>query len=58
MEYQNITKVSIKIQNKIIQWQLQMRMIKKKPKERNIERYISPEKGKKIIDNLIFNIIV
>ena len=58
MEYQNITKVSIKIQNKIIQWQLQIRMIKKISKERNIERYISPEKGKKIIDNLIFNIIV
>ena len=28
MEYQNITKVSKKIQNKIIQWLLQMRMIK------------------------------
>ena len=42
MEYQNLTKVSIKIQNKIIQWQLQMRMIKKISKERNIERYISP----------------
>ena len=47
MEYQNITKVSIKIQNKIIQWQLQMRMIKKISKERNIERYISPEKRQK-----------
>ena len=41
-----------KIRNKIIQRQLQMRMIKK-----NLKKDTSPEERQKIIDNLIFNII-
>ena len=61
MEYQKITKVK-KIHNKIIQGQLQIRMIKKYLKKYlKKDIYISRRKTKKlikIIDNLIFNIIV
>ena len=46
------------IHNKIIQRQLEMRMIKKIPKEIPKERYISPEERQKVIDNLKFIVIV
>ena len=47
------------IYNKIIQKQFQMRMIKKHPKKDiYIYIYIYPEERQKIVDNLIFNIIV
>ena len=53
MEYQKIAKDS-KIHNKIIQRQLQIRMIKKYQKTRNV----SLKERQKIIDSLGINITV
>ena len=58
MEYQNITKVSKKIQNKIIQWLLQMRMIEEYLKKGLEKDIYFQEKSKTNIDNLVFNTIV
>ena len=58
MEYQNITKVSKKIQNKIIQWLLQMRMIEEYLKKGLEKDIYFQKKSKKNIDNPVFNTIV
>ena len=53
MEYKKITKVS-----KNLQQNNSERVTKKNDKEIPRERYMFPEERQKIIDNLIFNIIV
>ena len=58
MEYQNITKVSKKIQNKIIQWLLQMRMIEEYLKKGLEKDIYFQKKSKTNIDNLVFNTTV
>ena len=58
MEYQNITKVSKKIQNKIIQWLLQMRMIEEYLKKGLEKDIYFQKKSKTNIDNPVFNTIV
>ena len=53
-----IAKVLKKFKNKIIQKQLQMRMINKYLKKKKIYIYIYQEERQKIIDHLTFNITI